>query len=104
MGSKKLRLPIELFRPPAKAPAGKPLLAKPKPLPIITDYFYSRSSFVAEKKQGAVKRIRLQGAFDDSCQTINTFSEICRFHCQHYAHVGSYLDHTFPPQKDSAKD
>ena len=89
---------------PGESPLGEPLVAKPKPLPVIAKDTQRATPPVDKNKQGSSKGIALQFLSAYGAEPVDALPEIHRRHCGEYAHVCSDLDHDQNPFKSSPAD
>ena len=81
------------FGPPAESSLRKALVAKPKPLTVISHYTNGRSLPVREHKYSAREGIGLEYLPADAAQAIDAGPKVHRIYSHKDTHLRSYLDH-----------
>ena len=80
-------------RPPAKPPAGKPLVAKPESLAVVDQDLNRRRLSVAEHEDPTTERIVVEHLLAEPGQAVDPLTEIGRLDGHHHAHLRRDLDH-----------
>src|SRR6266511_65765 len=89
--------------PPAKAFVRKPLLAQPKPLPVIDQQFERTAAPVPEDEQRTLQGIAQKDLATQAHQPVDTLAKVRRLYREQNPHVRSDLDHRGCLQKASAR-